>query len=222
MAFSTLLLGSVGVLAETSHLRRLAFNDAFTAQGLGWSWDSNTYAELLRIPGGKARLAAYAERMGAAVDVNALYQVKMDALEARVEADGLQLRAGVGDLIAEARAQGMKIAFCGDAASRQVALLFKGLGRSIDAALFDYIGNADRAARRKPAPDIYHDALRELDVRPRDAVAIEDMPHGVEAALAAGLTTWAYPGPEAMHMMFPDGAQLLRDLSPALLRSQAA
>jgi HAD superfamily hydrolase (TIGR01509 family) len=45
----------------------------------------------------------------------------------------------------------------------------------------------------KPAPDTYLAACRALAVEPRHALAVEDSPHGVSAAKAAGLRCIAVP-----------------------------
>ena len=44
-----LLLGSIGVVAETSELQRKAYNMAFAQHGLDWYWNVANYCELLRI-----------------------------------------------------------------------------------------------------------------------------------------------------------------------------
>lgn len=46
---------------------------------------------------------------------------------------------------------------------------------------------AEHVSRGKPAPDIYLYAARQLAVRPDRVVVIEDTPHGVAAAKAAGM-----------------------------------
>ena len=47
----------------------------------------------------------------------------------------------------------------------------------------------DIVPQKKPAPDIYLLALRELQLDPDDAVVVEDSANGLRAALAAGLRT---------------------------------
>jgi HAD superfamily hydrolase (TIGR01509 family) len=47
--------------------------------------------------------------------------------------------------------------------------------------------------RAKPAPDVYTNACRELDVAPGDALAFEDSPVGVLAARTAGLVVVHVP-----------------------------
>ena len=51
-----LLLGSIGVLAETSELQRRAYNTAFVAHGVDWHWNIATYCRHLATPGGQNRL----------------------------------------------------------------------------------------------------------------------------------------------------------------------
>ena len=47
----------------------------------------------------------------------------------------------------------------------------------------------DEITSRKPDPEVYHQALRELGVRTEDVMAVEDSADGLRAALAAGLAT---------------------------------
>jgi HAD superfamily hydrolase (TIGR01509 family) len=58
---------------------------------------------------------------------------------------------------------------------------------------FRAIVTADDVARRKPAPDVYLEALRQLAASPERSIAIEDSAPGVAAARAAGMKTVAIP-----------------------------
>ena len=49
------------------------------------------------------------------------------------------------------------------------------------------------APRIKPAPDLWHEALRRLGKEAGRCLAIEDSFNGVKSAKAAGLTVWAVP-----------------------------
>jgi HAD superfamily hydrolase (TIGR01509 family) len=71
----------------------------------------------------------------------------------------------------------------------------------IDLAL-ELMGIADRfqatvsseeVARGKPAPDVYLEAARRLDVDPAKAAAVEDSHNGIRAAKAAGMRVIAIP-----------------------------
>ncbi len=58
---------------------------------------------------------------------------------------------------------------------------------------FDCLKTGDQVARAKPAPDLYRAVLDCLGVQARQAIALEDSPHGVRAAQAAGLFCIAVP-----------------------------
>jgi HAD superfamily hydrolase (TIGR01509 family) len=55
--------------------------------------------------------------------------------------------------------------------------------------------SSEEVGRGKPAPDVYLEAARRLDVDPRDAVAIEDSANGIRSAHAAGMRVLALPNP---------------------------
>lgn len=71
----------------------------------------------------------------------------------------------------------------------------------IDAALaatgladrFRVIVSSDEVAHGKPAPDVYLEAARRLDVDPATCLVIEDSRNGVLAARAAGMTVVLVP-----------------------------
>ncbi|MEX0312092.1 MAG: HAD-IA family hydrolase [Tateyamaria sp.] len=220
MSYSALLLGSIGVLTETSELQRRSFNTAFEENELVWHWDAATYKRLLEVPGGKARLRHYAQVQGVEVDIDAIYESKLAAFEG-VIASGAELRPGIADLIAEAQEQGMQIGFVTSTDPRQVAAILKGLKGDIDPSVFDYIGDSTQVARTKPAPDIYKEALRAMSVTANDALAIEDTPDSARAAVAAGIRTVGYPGAAASDRDFGTDVEMMRTLHVSLLRQQA-
>jgi len=53
--------------------------------------------------------------------------------------------------------------------------------------------SSEEVQRGKPAPDVYLEAARRLDVDPVRCVAIEDSTNGLKAAAAAGMTVIAVP-----------------------------
>jgi len=69
------------------------------------------------------------------------------------------------------------------------------LGRAGLLGQFDVIAAGDEVSRPKPHPDVYQLALRRLGAAPDQSVAVEDTPHGVRAAHAAGLACIAIPNP---------------------------
>lgn len=71
-------------------------------------------------------------------------------------------------------------------------------------ALFRATVSSEEVAAGKPAPDVYAEALRRLDVDAAAAVAIEDSTNGLRAAAAAGMGVVAVP-----HDAFPPAGEAL-------------
>lgn len=61
--------------------------------------------------------------------------------------------------------------------------------------LFDEVVTADDVENGKPAPDIFLEAAKRLNVAPERCVALEDAPAGIAAAQAAGMRVVALPSP---------------------------
>ena len=103
-----LLLGSRGVLAETSELQRQAYNAAFTAHGVDWHWNIATYCRHLATPGGQNRLRSLGGEALSEEVIGRIHQTKQDMFAARL-AGGVAPRAGITSTLAMARAAGMRI-----------------------------------------------------------------------------------------------------------------
>jgi HAD superfamily hydrolase (TIGR01509 family) len=70
--------------------------------------------------------------------------------------------------------------------------------------LFEATVSSEEVGRGKPAPDVYLEALRRMEVSGADAAAIEDSHNGIRAAHAAGMRVVAVPNPHFP----PDGEAL--------------
>ncbi|HEY3775052.1 MAG TPA: HAD family phosphatase [Solirubrobacteraceae bacterium] len=98
---------------------------------------------------------------------------------------------GAGELLAHARARGIRTAIV---SSNDRERIHEHLARAGQEADFDVIVTADGdAARGKPSPTLYLEALQALGVPAGRAVAFEDSPNGVRSAKAAGLHVVAVP-----------------------------
>ena len=183
-----------GTLAETEEVHRQAFNAAFRETGLEWHWDVRTYARLLKITGGKERILAYADEIGAkGVDPKPPHLLKTDLYNRSLRAGGLVLRGGVEALITRARAQGFKLAIATTTSRPNVETLFSvTLGADVLSA-FSAVITGEDVARKKPDPEAYQLALSQLGVAAHEAIAFEDSRNGVEAALGAGLSVVVTP-----------------------------
>ncbi len=80
---------------------------------------------------------------------------------------------------------------------------------------FKAIVGSDRLPRGKPAPDVYLEAARQLEIKPEHCVCLEDSGNGILAGKAAGMKVIAVPDAR----FAPPGAALARaDLQLASLR----
>ncbi|PIP95512.1 MAG: phosphatase [Rhodobacterales bacterium CG18_big_fil_WC_8_21_14_2_50_71_9] len=205
-----------GTLAETEELHRRAFNEAFAAAGLDWTWSQDAYRALLRTTGGKERITRYLTERGAdpaAFDVAALHAAKTERYVALMAEGAIALRPGVAALIARARAAGLRLAVATTTSLPNVeALSLAVFGRPAD-AVFDVIAAGDVVAAKKPAPDIYRHALRALGAAPARAVAFEDSLNGLRAAQGAGLRCVVTPGVYTDTEDFSGADLLLNDLA---------
>jgi HAD superfamily hydrolase (TIGR01509 family) len=177
-----------GVLADTERDGHLpAFNAAFAEFGLPIHWDEATYAEKLKIGGGKERIASALPEASAGL-IPQLHARKTQLFTERV-ADGLLPgRPGIQRLIGEALAAGWTVAIASTSAEASVrAVLAHAAGEEAAARCHVFAG--DIVPKKKPAPDIYLRVLTDLDLGPATCVVVEDSGIGVAAATAAGLTT---------------------------------
>lgn len=105
------------------------------------------------------------------------------------------------ELLKEARRQKCKTALVTMSVCQQATRVLK----IIDlVGEFDFVATRDDVDRGKPDPEIYHLALNELQVSPKESLAIEDSPSGVQAALAAGVNVIAVATPftrKSLHLM---------------------
>ena len=190
-----------GTLADTEEAHRQAFNDAFRAHGLAFTWSRELYRELLQVTGGKERLAAFfhrarltaSERVLLSDLIPRLHATKTSFYLERMKLGRVPLRAGVRRLLTEARAAGVRLAIASTTSPDNVSALLEGVLGYGALNEFSVIATGDAVPRKKPAPDIYLLALGRLGLPARRAVAFEDSAIGVAAAKAAGLLTVATP-----------------------------
>jgi HAD superfamily hydrolase (TIGR01509 family) len=183
-----------GTIAETERDgHRVAFNLAFEAFQLPWRWDDVRYGELLRVAGGRERLLHDIENRPDAPRgtdervalARALHEKKNSIYAELMSGSGIPLRGGVLELMQECRDQGVPMAIATTTSRSNVAVL---LSRHMGRRWSDWFGAivcGEDVRLKKPDPEVYVQALHLLRSEPLRAVAIEDSPAGVAAALAA-------------------------------------
>jgi len=99
-------------------------------------------------------------------------------------------RPGALDLIAFVTERGVPIAI---ASSSPVAVIKAVVEAKGWGDIFTTRVSGDEVARGKPAPDVYLEAARRLNVDPSVVLTIEDSINGARSAVAAGMVCYAVP-----------------------------
>jgi HAD superfamily hydrolase (TIGR01509 family) len=196
-ALTTLIFDVDGTLADTEEIHRIAFNQAFTAAGLDWHWSVERYGELLAVTGGRERIRHFMELEGlTSLDrpdldgwIAGLHRAKTALYTDMLATGRIPLRPGVRRLLTEARAAGFRLAIATTTSPPNVAALLRHSLAKDGEHWFEVIAAGDVVPKKKPAPDIYLHALRELGADPAGCLAFEDSENGVKSALGAGIAT---------------------------------
>ena len=174
---------------------RVAFNLAFESAGLVDRWDVSFYGQLLKVTGGEQRLRHYLRQPQSSIPKPA-DPLEVDALAANlhrsktryftdmVDASGIPPRQGVVRLLDELRDQGVALGVATTGTADWVRPLLDTL---FGVDRFAALVTGDDVDTRKPDPEAYVLAMRQLGVAAGDAVAVEDSGPGLTSARRAGL-----------------------------------
>ena len=209
-----------GTLAETEELHRAAFNKAFAQTGLSWHWSRGRYADLLKVTGGKERIAHFlktdsppdADNWLDAKKIAGLHATKTRCYGDLMASGAISLRPGIAALINEALAKGLRLAIATTTTRANVEALFAATLGDHMLARFDAVCCAEDAATKKPAPDIYFSALSRLGLEADRCLALEDSANGVKSALAAGIPVIVTIGEYTKGEDFTGASRVMDDL----------
>jgi len=191
-----------GVIAETeAQGHRVAFNRAFSLQGLPFEWDHATYKELLKVSGGKERIGHYLRMVGFKYPegekeeefIKKLHAKKTAIFMEMAEEGQMPALPGVKRLIDEIIESKVKFAVATSASEKAChALLRSSLGERRYGEI-DAIIAGDVVKKKKPDPETYILARDRLRVDPKYSFVIEDSRNGLLSAIRAGFNVCAIP-----------------------------
>lgn len=210
-----------GTLAETEELHRIAFNTAFVESDLPWHWGRNRYRELLKVSGGKERIRHFIDterlpqKSHADLDdfIARLHRHKTSIYTQSVIDGKAELRPGVRELIGVAQSTGIRLAIATTTSLPNVEALLHAAFNGAGDDLFEVICAGDSVPSKKPAPDIYLDALRQLDLPANACLAIEDSRNGLLSAYRAQIPTVVTPGIYTDDQDFSEAHLVVPDLN---------
>ncbi len=178
-----------------------------------WLVAAHTYGyamEKQHVLGIRSLAAKYAApklqaELGADFDYEMLRSLRIKLMNEHIDAYGVEEKPGLGELLAYLKQNAYLTAVATATDWERTKRYLGSIGRL---SYFDEIVCAPMVANGKPAPDIYLEAARRLNVEPSQCMALEDSPNGILAAYRAGM----YP------VMVPDLSEPDEDTKKLLYR----
>jgi HAD superfamily hydrolase (TIGR01509 family) len=190
-----------GLMLDTEPLYKIAWQAA--AAELGYLLDDVSYARLV----GRPTEACEQELVGQFGTRFPLerFRTRWPGLwQSEVAAHGIQQKPGLREFLAFLDVHGLPVAVATSSESDYAAV---SLRHARLEGRFKIVVTGDEVPRGKPAPDIYLEAARRLEVAPAECVALEDSEAGIMAANRAGMRgllipDWIRPSDAAVRAAF--------------------
>ncbi|GLU13101.1 hypothetical protein SLE2022_297480 [Rubroshorea leprosula] len=241
-SLQALIFDCDGVILESEHLHRQAYNDAFShfnvrcppsSAPLNWSLE---FYDVLQnqIGGGKPKMRWYFKEHGwpsstilekppesdeeRAKLIDTLQDWKTERYKEIVKSGTVKPRPGVLRLMDEAKAAGKKVSVCSAATKSSVILCLENLIGIERFQGLDCFLAGDDVKEKKPDPLIYQTASKQLGVSEKDCLVVEDSVIGLQAATRAGMSCVISYTPSTAEQDFTDAIAIYPDLSNVRLK----
>ena len=184
-----------GTIANTELEAHLpAFNKAFKDLGINWNWDTNKYINLLKINGGKNRLAYYAKSNNNDFSDDLILKIhekkQFHYLEI-IKKNCVHLKTGVFRLVKELHRKKVRQFIVTSSSRKQVDLLLQYLFNGFNP--FEFIISSEDVELKKPNPLPYLKAVELSGINKNNLIVFEDSNPGLKSSLAADLATIYVP-----------------------------
>ena len=210
-----ILLGSIGTVADTSHMQLAAFNQAFKIHDLSWIWSPDEYSKMLKVSGGANRIQQYANSLGEEVNAVQIHLTKTQIFQSTLSSEGVSLRQGISAVLDYALTNSIMLGFVTTTTPGNVTEILK--AADLDPKIFDVITTTDIVNKPKPHPDAYNTALNKLGLLPNQAIAVEDNLDGYNAAIKAKLKCVAFPSSMQHGEAFAQITQVTSDVAQSVI-----
>ena len=200
MTLKALIFDVDGTLAETEEAHREAFNKTFKANALDWHWDKKMYGELLKTTGGKERMQTFQTRFRPTEPqlpfekIAQLHKETTALYGDMISSGGIQLRAGIAELIEDAKRCGVRLAIATTTNRPNVDCLALACFNKPADEVFEVIAAGDEVKNKKPASDVFDLAVSRLGLPPAQCVGLEDSRNGLLSCTGAGVPCLVSPG----------------------------
>ncbi|KAH9305170.1 hypothetical protein KI387_009574, partial [Taxus chinensis] len=210
-ALEALIFDCDGVILESEHLHRKAYNATFAHFNVRCrsssnlvDWDEELYDQLQnQIGGGKPKMRWYFNKNGWPYSnifqnppsndsekselIDTLQDWKTQKYKEIIRSGTVKPRPGVLQLMDEGRASGIKMGVCSAATKSSVVLCLENLLGLERFQQLDCFLAGDDVQNKKPDPSIYLEAAKRLRVLSRNCLVVEDSVIGLQAAIGAGM-----------------------------------
>lgn len=176
-----------GLMFDTEAVMCRAFLEVTKENGFPGTKDQ--FMSLLGLNGPDIQ-KKYREYYGEDINAEALYRMCGERKMKILDAEGIPVKKGLYELLDEIDRLGLKKAV---ASSSDRQMIIDNLKSAGIADRFDLILSSGGLKRGKPFPDIFLTVCRQLDIRPEEALVLEDSANGVEAAAAGGIAVIQIP-----------------------------
>lgn len=158
-----------------------------------------TYSEIYREYGAVLPLETWAQCVGADEELFDPYDYLEKCINRPVDRDSLKelseqkyasfikdksINPGVLDCLETAKSLGLKIGLASSSGREWVEGFLKNLNLL---SYFDFLCTREQVKKVKPDPELYLNVLNHFQISGKEAVALEDSPHGAKAAKEAGI-----------------------------------
>jgi len=184
-----------GTIANTELEAHLpAFNHAFNDMGINWYWDKNRYVQLLKINGGKNRIAFYSQSINDPLSddlITKIHEKKQFHYLEIINKNCVKLKTGVFRLINELHRKKIRQFIVTSSSRKQVDVLVESLFNGLNP--FEFIISSDDVELKKPNPLPYLKAVQLSGIKKSKSIVFEDSNPGLKSSLAAKLPTIFVP-----------------------------
>ena len=184
-----------GTIANTELEAHLpAFNNAFKDLDIDWNWDAKKYIQLLRINGGKNRIAHYSRLNNNHFSDDFIFKIhekkQFHYLE-YIKKNSVNFKTGVFRLIKELHRKKIRQFIVTSSSRNQVDLLVENLFNGFNP--FEFIISSEDVELKKPNPLPYLKAIQLSGINKNNSIVFEDSNPGLKSSLAANLPTIFVP-----------------------------
>ena len=185
-----------GTIANTELEAHLpAFNLAFNDFNFNWNWNISTYVDLLKINGGKNRIAYYSKTINLSLNDEVLTKIherkQYYYINLVKKHNVISLKTGVYRLIKELNKKKVRQFIVTSSSKNQANLITNQLFKEFNP--FEFIISSDDVKFHKPNPLPYLKAMQLSGIKYNKSIVFEDSSPGLRSSLAANLPTIYVP-----------------------------